>query len=316
MKFSSFLIKTVVFLLFLSTLCSCSYFYKNKIILKIDSKEWTGKEFASLLAKKINTFNSTNIYQDPQSLKKIKEQLIVDLLMEYLIQKWAKNNSVFISEKELEEALKKIKKSFPSEEIFTLYLKRKGTTEPIWKVAIKQKLLTRKVQKKIGHEVPHPTKEEIQDYYLANQNLFKQKASLLIHHVFSKQKALLLQVHKQAKKKGNFIEQAQKLLPADKISQRIRVKKGSLKIFDQAFKLKVQEISPVWRSPYGFHIIQVLEKKSLKKLNFETAQKQIKNQLLVQKQRAVFVKWLDQASKRIKILKNEEAIDKIKVRFL
>ena len=315
MKFTS-LLGTCAFLLSLWTLSSCSFFYKDRVVLQINSQKWTSRQFAKLLAHKIHTLNIQNI-QDSNLIEKLKKQLTTDLLMEYLVHQWAKTHSIFISEEELNQVMQNIKNSYSSDAVFELYLKRKKTDKAKWRENIRNNLLNKKVMQKIGSEAKTPSLKEIQGYYQSNPALFQKKARILIHHIFHEKKETMIKIHEALKREENLIAAAKQYIPDhSKITKPQWVEKGVLKVFDQAFSLKRNEISPVWSSPYAYHIIQVLDKKPAQKITFKKAEHQISGKLLANRQKALFLKWLDKQSRKINILKNEDVIKKIKVKLL
>jgi len=59
-----------------------------------------------------------------------------------------------------------------------------------------------------------------------------------------------------------------------------------------------------------------LDKKPPQQLEFDTVKEQISQKLTTQRQKALFIKWTDKQIKKTTILKNEEAIKKIKVKLL
>ena len=307
--------------LFCSLLCilwilsSCSFYQKDPVILQIHSKKWTGKQFAKLLAKKIRLSNIQNT-QNQEVIENLKERLIGDLVMEYLIKHWAKVYSISISEKELQKSLQKIKNSYPSDEVFNLYLQRKKINKTEWVKTVKNNLLNKKVMQQISSTAKKPTIQEIQEYYKNNPNLFRKNERILIHHIFHKQKDFVLKIRKRLKQGETIKEITQKFINNPQITKAIWIEKGTLELFDKAFHLKIKEISPVWSSAHAYHIIQVLDKKPAQTLSFDKAKAQISQKLLVQRQKSLFAKWMDTQVKKLHILKNEEALKKIKVKPL
>ena len=283
-------------------LSSCSFYQKDPVILQIHSKKWTGKQFAKLLAKKIRLSNIQNT-QNQEVIENLKQRLIGDLVMEYLIKHQAKMYSISISDEELQKSLQKIKNSYPSDEVFNLYLQRKKIDKTEWIKNVKNNLLNRKVMQQISSTAKKPTIQEIQEYYKNNPNLFRKNERILIHHIFHKQKDFLLKIRKRLKQGETIKEVAQKFVNNPQITKAIWIEKGTLELFDKAFPLKIKEISPVWSSTHAYHIIQVLDKKPAQTLSFDKAKAQISQKLLVQRQKSLFTKWMDTQVKKLHILK-------------
>ena len=292
------------------SLTACPLSHKETIVLQINSQKWTSRQFAKRLAQKIESLNIRDFKKF--EIEQIKEQLIGELLLQNLIYEWAKARSIVVSKEELNHALEKTKTGFSQEEIFALYLKRKKISPKEWKKKIKNKLLYEKVSQKIAEPAKVPTEKEMRDYYQNHLNLFKKKPRILIHHLFHKKKALLLKIKQALKQEKDLILLSKKFLEHSQITPSKWVEKGTLEIFDKAFTLKINEISPIYSSPYAYHIVQVLNKKPAHLLKFSEVKEQISKTLLAQKRKALFSKWLDTESAKARVLKNESHLKKIK----
>lgn len=297
-------------------LSGCSFFYNPPAILQINSQQWTSSEFAQLLAHKILVLNIRDL-QNKKLINKLKSELITDLLIKNLVKTWAKKHSLVISQKQLKSLEQKIKNSYPSNAIFELSFNKKKISKALWKDNLKYTLLNKKVKQHIVSSVSQPSLKEIQKYYKNHPQLFQQEAQILIHHIFYTQKEELIKLRSSLKQNKNLIIKAKSLIinPV-KIESSRWIKKGTLKVFDKAFNLKINQISPIWSSPYGYHIIQLLNKKSALKIPFKKAQLKIKKKLLIHRKEALFLKWLDTESRKIIFLQNKEALKKIKVKLL
>lgn len=306
---------TLIVLLNSILLNSCYFSNKNPVVLQINSQKWTSQQFAKLLAKKIKTSNIQDL-KNRKLIEKLKEQLIGDLLLSHLLSQWAKAHSITVSSAELKKEIQKLKTSYPSEEVFNLYLKRKKINKKEWKESIKNYLINKKIMSKIETQIPSPSSKEIQEYYKSNIHLFKKKSRILIHHIFHEKKEVLIKIEKALKQGVSLEKIHKKFIDESKIKQPQWVEKGTLAVFDKAFSLKKNEVSPILSSPYAHHIIQVLDKKPDQQLSLEEVKPQIIKQLLSQRKKAHFKKWIDRQSKNVKILKNVNILENIRVKAL
>ena len=302
----------IFFILFFFS--SCSFFHKDPVVLSINEKKWTSRLFSIRLAQKINDLNVQDV-SDPAFMASLKKQLTGELLREYLVERWAKEHAVFVSSAEWAKALKKIQNSYTGENVFELYLKRKKTNKKAWESALKQQMLYEKVMHHMAVSVDQPSEKEARAYYRDHSPLFQKKASLLIYHVFHKQKTPLLKI-KEELSKGKTLSSAVENIMGDSLFlQKQWVTKGVFKIFDQAFSLKKTEISPVWASLYGWHIVQARDKKPAQMMPYEEALPRIREQLMNQRRRAFFAEWLNTESQKVQVFTNKEALKKIKIKI-
>ena len=305
------------FILILAGPLACSFWPANPVVLQINDQKWTGREFAKLLSQKVHRMNIQDL-QTGAGLEELKQQLITDLLLRHLVEQWAKARSVSVSPAEVRQEIQKIKNSWPGDKVFYLYLRRKKTKIKEWENHIKFKLLNQKVLQKIGAKVPPPSLEEMKEYYQNHLALFQVRARILVYHAFHEKKSALKKIRALVKKGETLpsaVRQFVPQVPARDLKPQW-MEKGTLKVFDQAFSLKKGQISPVWQSDYGWHLIQMLKKKPAGRLSFEKARPEIEHLLTSQRQRAIFTKWVDEQGKKVKVLKNKPALQKIKLKLL
>mgnify|MGYP001400802169 FL=1 len=62
--------------------------------------------------------------------------------------------------------------------------------------------------------------------------------------------------------------------------------------FDGVFKLKVNQVSDIIKTPYGYHIFKVVDKRPARLMSFDESKKIIYKQLLRDEQSIAFEKWL------------------------
>jgi len=182
----------------------------------------------------------------------------------------------------------------------------KKINKTTWKNKIKNKLLINKVMQKIGASAKPPSLQEMLSYYKNSQDKFKTKESILIRHFFYKKKVKTFKAKAALEKDKNWNRS---------IVEPKWVEKGVLAVFNKAFLMSKNSISPILTSDYGYHIIHVLDKKSAKQESFKEAKAKISKFLLEKKQQALFMKWLDKEKKKIKVFKDEKVFQNIQVKW-
>jgi parvulin-like peptidyl-prolyl isomerase len=71
--------------------------------------------------------------------------------------------------------------------------------------------------------------------------------------------------------------------------------------FDSIFNLKINQVSEIIKTPYGYHVFIVVEKKPARQMNFNESKKKIYNNLLRDKQAKSFNRWLLKLKDKSKI---------------
>lgn len=81
--------------------------------------------------------------------------------------------------------------------------------------------------------------------------------------------------------------------------------------FDEIFKLKVNEISSIIHSPYGYHIFKVIDKKNERKMSFDESRKLVHKKLLQEREEVAFQQWLKKLKDDASIKINYDIIAQI-----
>ena len=293
----------------------CSFFQKDPIVLQINSKTWTAKEFSKLLAQKTLHFSIQDV-QDQNTLDKVKDRLIGDLIVQEIIQNWANKNNIKVSKKEINQETQKIIQQYPTEDAFYSYLKTIKTEEKQWKSSIRNNLLSKKIVQHINKNSTEPNQKEIEEFYRKNPLLFKKPPGFLIRHFFHTKKEVAKRIKNLLNKKENFKTLVEQFSQTPQPNQLKWIKEGDFSVFDQAFELKKGEISSILPSLHGYHIIEIIEKRKAKNLSFEQVKEDIIKKLKIKKQKALFKDWLDKEGKKVHILKNIEILKQIKIKSL
>jgi parvulin-like peptidyl-prolyl isomerase len=70
---------------------------------------------------------------------------------------------------------------------------------------------------------------------------------------------------------------------------------------DVVFSLRINEISPPFESPYGYHIFKVTSRKKKRMLFYSAVKEDIKKNLLAEKLRTAYQDFLEQLKSEYKI---------------
>lgn len=81
--------------------------------------------------------------------------------------------------------------------------------------------------------------------------------------------------------------------------------------FDGVFDLKLYGISDVIQTPYGFHILKVVDKKPARKMSYQESKKIIRKKLLRKKQEEAFKDWVVDLKNKAIIKINYQAIENV-----
>lgn len=236
-----------------------------------------------------------------------RKRLLDNLINTVLLRQAAKDQGVDVTDAQVAKQLSELKKGFPNDKAFKDALAKTGITEDKLKEQIKDQLITQKLLDKLTKNV-QVTDKEISAYYTKNKSQFTQKASVHAEHILFKEKdkATAQQVLTQLQNGADFATLAKKY-SQDKTSAS---KGGDLGWPTQAYvtefqqaadKLAVGEMSGLVKSPFGWHIIKVLDKRAQRVQSLSEVKEQIRQIIVQQKQADAYQKFLDGLKKKAKI---------------
>ncbi len=244
-------------------------------------------------------------------------QILDGMIVEKLVDKQAAN--IQLSSDETDAQLAKIKKQFPSEEVFQSEMKKSGLTMDQFVSNLKRSIRQTKWMQSQVQGKDAVTEDDAKKFYDANQKEFTNPDLVKASHILFRlpPDASPEQAKAAEKKAKDAIVRANKGEPfaqlAAELSEEPGAKErgGDLGYFpkdkmvpefaDAAFAQKVNSVSatPV-KTKFGYHVIKVTEKKPAGTATFDEAKGQIIQFLQAQKRRDVFksvIQDLRQAAK-------------------
>jgi parvulin-like peptidyl-prolyl isomerase len=303
-------------LCFLLTACfSQKTVIGKKVALKINNTEITTQEFADRLAQKLKNYDAIQV-KDAANLEGAKKQTIEDLVMESLIQQYCAKTGITVSNDELEAEVNKIRTKYPDDNAFKGALTEEGMSFDRWKAGIKITLLQRKLIEHLSKDLPEPKDAEMKAYYEQNKKSFERPARIQLRQIVVATEDNAKRIYDDVVAGKDFAELAKKFSVAPEGENggvTNWIEKGTLEVFDNAFKLKVGERSKIVKSPYGYHIYQVLKKENETKLNFDQAKASIRTALRERQEHQAFATWLEEQLKSSTVMRNDALIKAIQV---
>ncbi len=246
-------------------------------------------------------------------LKDAIDFLIQDIINEYLIIEYARQNNIQITEDEINNEINRIAGDYSKKMLKEELLSRLMEMNT-WKGLIKKRLLIEKVLKRISERIPPPSHKELEKYYYANIERFRLPEMVRFRQVLARTK-------KEAESiRQDFISHGWGKNPEYTVITTVNlddktgwVEKGML---DESmervlFKLSVGEISPVVKTPYGYHIFQVLEKKSPGYESFNQVLPIIENEINRKRFEQYYRNWLKELRRKIPVTINEDLLKKV-----
>ncbi len=232
--------------------------------------------------------------------------VLQQLVQETLIDQYAKNNNITVTDAELDARENQIKANFPSGS-WDEMLKARGLTESDVRNALREQII---LDKALAKDVT-VTPAQIKDYFDKNHATFDKPEQVTARHILVPSLALANQIEADLKSGQNFATLAKKYSTdpgsKDKGGELGSFRRGQMvPSFDKyAFSAPIGQISPPIKSPFGYHIIQVESRTPGQKATLASATPQIVETLRQQQEAPLIQPFLQGLQQKATIVVND-----------
>jgi len=256
------------------------------------------KRIAEMLGPQANTLS-------PEKLTEIRHQLdqrvLDNMIVEALLTKAVERQNVTVTGEEIDEALTELKGSLPPEVKLEEYIKDIGLTEKDLRESVGKNLRIKKLVEQQVADIAGPSDKEIEVFYADNGEKFQVPESVEARHILIAAKpeddeaAKTLKMKKAEKIRKQLVEKKGEnfeTVAAEESDCPSKSKGGMLGVFgrgqtvpafeEAAFAQKVGEIGPVVETSFGYHIIEVVDRKEARKVPLSEVSERISNHLVAQ----------------------------------
>ncbi|MBI4389005.1 MAG: peptidylprolyl isomerase [Nitrospinae bacterium] len=238
-------------------------------------------------------YNAKGTPLTPEQEKLTVQKLVDQEIGRVLLLQKARDLSIQTAPEAVESKLQSVKAKFPSNEAFEKKLAQKNLTLDQYKENLKMDLVLEQiVQKEIEPRVSVDDKE-VREYYEKNLDSFKFKETVRAGVILIKLKPdASLEQEKRAREKidlifaqikeGSDFADLARRFSQDSLGSRggdigyFHDKQILPEFSERAFKMKVGEVSEVFRTGHGFHILKVTDRKPAKSESLEEASEKIR----------------------------------------
>lgn len=288
---------------------------QNAIVARVGSDALNAKDFAALMMSRAKYLDAV-VVKDPATANRIKADILREFVVHSYLKIWAKEKNISPTDTEITSEVERMEKNYPNNNAFQTALSREGLTYDRWKEKIHISIIEKKLFQELRSSYSAPTESELQTYYDHNKDKFKKSKAVKVRQIVIDTEEGAKEVQKELKKGKPFEKLAERfsISPEGKSGGLTDwIDTETLEVYNDAFNLKPGSYSNLLKSPYGFHIIQLIDKRSGGIQPFKDAKDIIRKNLLENKEQAAYSQWLEEQIRKNKVFKNESLIASIKI---
>lgn len=285
-------------------------------VASVNDKKLTLEEFE----KKLNLEKKKFRLEGKSSLKAeellwLKNHALNQLIQEELLIQEASKYRIQVSDEEFKKVLGDIRSGYQKDQ-FQRTLEIEEINESEWNNRLKNNLIIKKLIRKVVHSRISVSDEDLRKYFDGHLEEFNKAEQIRALHIMVETEAEAQDILRKLKNGPDLFSYL-----ARKFSRGLEAKKGGdlgfLEVgnmpeeFEDIFELKVNEISDVIQTPYGFHVFQVREKIPNRKMSFEESKLLIEKKLIQESQDKAFSKWLLKIKQEALIEVDYKVLDQI-----
>lgn len=239
-----------------------------------------------------------------------RETALEDLIDLALVLQEGGRLGVRLSAEALESALQ-LARAGTEPKAFQESLKARGLKPAEWRERVRKQALADEVVRLTLRSRVAISRQDLKDYYWEHVTRFRRKESGKLSQVFSKSRRQAEKAHEELRLGEPFAEVARRYSEAPEAAAGGSlgwVEKGSLpSVLDKAaFALKAKTHSQVLKSPYGWHLIYMEERREARNFSLDEAAPEIHSTLLREREQPLYRDWLFDLRGKAEILRRSK----------
>ncbi len=301
------------FLISIATFGCLKFEQTNKMaVITVGTRAVTSEE----LKKDIEFISALTNFRSIQN-NEIKSQLIEHIINHYLILEYGKNQGISINENDMQLAVSEFKREY-TEESFQDALLRGYVNYDQWHERLKEQLLVKKIIKSVIDTIPSPSYQVIKEYFEANTDQFRSPRMVKFRQIVTMTEEEASDILKRLQNGENMSDLALEYSTTPEAEKGGEVGWVAFSDLEESMEeilssLPEGKISPVKKTPYGYHIFEVLSVKEEGIKDLTEVVKEIESKLLNEQCEIFLQKWLKELRSQFTVKINQEMLTKLKM---
>ncbi len=283
-------------------------------VARVGSQNISLDEFTNAVRFEVEKYDGSSAIS-PEKIEQIKKAVLENLIRDRVLEAEAKRLGITASEEEINDQYVR-NKSHYTETTFQKMLEIKGISYDLWKADKKRELL---IEKLIDSEVANKIEindKDVERYYKIHKKEFSHGDEVHARQIVVEDQKTAETVWQKAKSDDNFAALAQEFSIAPEAKRGGDLgwfERGIMpKIFDEAcFPLPTNEISPIVKTEFGYHIFKVVERRPAAAKPLAEVKETIVNKLRQERIQDAYEKWYEPLRKKAKVEIDKKVFDTV-----
>jgi peptidyl-prolyl cis-trans isomerase C len=296
----------------------------EKYIAKVNDSGIKREKFNKIVGKRVQQIEKFGRKITGVQKYAFEKRLLDNLVNEEILLQEAVKSNVKVEDAKVTEKLVSIKARYPKKEEFEKILKQQELTEKDLLEMFKRQLVIEDlIKQEVVNKILIP-EDEISKFYKEHTNIYKVQQQVKARHILLKAKAK--KGSKAAKSEAVKLKAKLNKIRAEIVSKKktfeaaakeysegpSKTRGGDLGFFPKgrmakefqnvAFSAKINRVSRPFKTPFGFHILVVEEKKKARTKKFEEVKEEIEKRLKRQQSNTKVRAYIDELKKKSKIV--------------
>jgi peptidyl-prolyl cis-trans isomerase C len=286
----------------------------EQVIAKVNSRTLTLKDFSNRLGRRLKDLDSLSA-KSSENLSFIKEEIIKNFITRSLVLDYAESKGLSVSNQELDVETARLRAAYPDDVTFRRTLAEENISFSEWQEQLRARLVEKKVFELISEKIKPPSIEELRLYYQQNLDSFKTKERVYLRQIVVEEQGKADHLKNELKKQSlETLAKKYSIAPEGKAGGLVGwISKGEVDFFDPVFSYKLGTPGPIFKSPFGFHIVQIERKSAPSTLALEEVRARIERTLRAQKEQALYTEWLDAQLRSSRVWRDYNLINSVRV---
>ena len=308
--FSGCVVFSVMALILLGLSCGLMEKSEAKVVISVGNKKVT----ADQLKKDIRRITS-GMGIAREDIRHSLKPLIDSIVDHYLVMEYSRLEGLHVSKAELGAAVEDIKQDY-TEKGFKEIMLRKYVDYDDWEEGIRQQILIKKIMTNVTARVEPITSNEIEQYYESNKATFKQPEMVRFRQIIARTRSKADDLRKRIVGGEKLLDIAREsqLVPEMESGGEVDWIAGDVleeTLQKAVMSLPIGETSPVIKTPYGYHIIEVTGKRPQGLRSLPEVKNEIEVKLLMERKASFYKSWLRGLRKNFTVTINQDLLEKM-----